>query len=732
MATQDQGGQDQGSAADISAEKVGALLDPKNVVIIGASDRPGSWTTRVWRNLARYGYEKPVYPYNPRRDEVWDTKCYKSLEDLPEAPDHLVVLVPAKAVPGVLREAAAAGARSATVMTSGFDEIGTEEGRAFGHDLRAVIEETGLAVSGPNCLGNMAASSAMVTMPDDRPQVVERGPVAIVGQSGGLAMAIKRTLEERGVNTGYVVTSGNEAGLTTADYIRFFTKDKDTKVILSYLEGIHDREGFLAACREARAAGKPVIIMKLGTSERGRGAALAHTGALAGSAEAFDAVAGAAGAIRVGTLDDVVEVTEYMLHAKLPGGTGVGAITFSGGLRGLILDAAERNGLSVPALSPDTQATLESMLGAGSAVGNPLDGGFGVLTSEDTYRNCIQLVLDDPNIDILVLQEELMREAGSDRKEQYLRMVEDLVQTAKKPIAYVSMISYGLTEYSRGMRAELMHLPFLQEVDKGLRAIGSVMTYAQGARRAAAELPAQTDAEAEAAARVREIAVGADGPRSLSEPESKALLAAYGIGVPAEEVVSSAEDAVAAAKHIGLPVVLKGVSDSLAHKTEAGAVLVGLATEDAVREGFAAIHANVAKAAPGVTLDGILVAAQVRGGLELAIGINNDPEVGPVVMFGQGGTALELYGDVALAAPELDAAGAEALIARTKAGKLLAGFRGGPAYDSAAVAGAIQAVGRIARDLGDCLEALDVNPFVVLPDSGGGFALDGLVVVRGG
>ncbi|MEE8515184.1 MAG: CoA-binding protein, partial [Alphaproteobacteria bacterium] len=548
-----------------SVEMVAALLDPRNVVLVGASDRPGSWTTRVWRNLHRYNYPKPVFPLNPGRDEIWDVKCFKSMAELPEAPDHLVILVPAKAVAGVLRDGAAAGARSATVFSSGFDEIGSEEGRGFGDQLRAAIQETGLAVSGPNCLGNLAAASSFVTMPDDRPQVLERGPVAIVGQSGGLAMAIKRTLEERGVNTGYVVTSGNEAGLTTADYIRFFTADEDTRVIVSYLEAIHDREGFLEACRAARGAGKPVVVMKLGTSEDGRTAALAHTGGLAGSIAAFDAVAGAAGAIRVGTLDDVVEVTEYMLHARLPDGPGLGAITFSGGLRGLMLDAAERQGLRFPPLSEKSQTTLEGMLGAGSAVGNPLDGGFGVLTSTETYRRAIELVLGDPNIDVLLLQEELMREPGSDRKEEYLRMVEGMAAKAKKPIAYVSMISYGLTDYSRAMRAELPHLAFLQETDKSLRALKSVADYVASRGLGEASTRAPAAEEVAACERVREAAAGAGAgvPHPLSEPDSKALLAAYGIAVPDEAVVASADEAVKAARDLGFPVVLKAVSDAL-------------------------------------------------------------------------------------------------------------------------------------------------------------------------
>lgn len=718
-------------AAANGAEKVAALLAPRNVVIVGASDRPGSWTARVWRNLHRYDFPHPIFPLNPKREEIWDVRCYKAMADLPEPPDHLVVLVPAKAVAGVLRDGAAAGARSATVFTSGFDEIGDEEGRALGDALRAAIGETGLAVSGPNCLGNIAARSALMTMPDDRPQRMEPGPVSIVGQSGGLAMAIKRTLEDRGIQTGYVVTSGNEVGLTTADYIRFFTGDPDTRIILSYLEGIHDRDGFLSACRAARAAGKPVVVMKLGTSEAGRGAALAHTGALAGSIAAFDAVAGAAGAIRVGTLDDMVEVTEYLLHAALPKGGGLGAITFSGGLRGLMLDAAERNGLAFTPLAERSQATLEGMLGAGSAVGNPLDGGFGVLTSKETYLRTIETMLADPGVDVLILQEELMREPGSKRKEEYLAMAEGIAQKAEKPIAYVSMISYGMNDYSRTMREGLPHLPFLQEVDKSLRALKAVISYAGGAPGGGDSGRAPTDAERAAAEKVRARASGAEGPVTLSEPESKALLAAYGIGLPPERLATDADSAVAAAREIGFPVVLKAVSAELAHKTEAGAVLVGLADEDAVRAGFDTVMGNVAKAAPDVALDGILVAKVVPGGLELALGIHNDAEAGPVVMFGQGGVGLELFGDVAFAAPDLDREAAAALIGRTKAARLLDGFRGQNSFDRAAVEGALVALGRIARDLSDVIEAVDVNPFVALPGGGGGAALDGLVVLQG-
>ncbi len=719
------------SEADVSVEKVGALLAPRNVVIVGASDKPGNWTPRVHRNLKRYNFPGPIYPLNPGRDEVWGETCYRSFADLPEKPDHVVVLAPAKTVAATLREAAAAGARSATVMTSGFDETSTEAGRALGAELRRAIAETGLAVSGPNCMGNLAAAQAFVTVPDDRPQQVEPGPVAIVGQSGGIVTAIKRTLEERGIVVGTLVTSGNEAGLNGADYVHYFARDPGTKVIVCYLELVRDRDKFLAACRAARAAGKAVVVAKLGTSGEGRAAALAHTGKLAGSAQAFDAVAGAAGAIRVTTLDDVVEVVEYLMHARVPKGTGLGVITLSGGLRGLLIDAAARNGVSFAALAPETLAKLHEYMGAGSIVSNPLDGGYAVLSSQENYLRSIDIMLSDPNVDMLLMQEELAREAGSARKEANLRGAEQVAARAGKPISYVSMISYGLTDYARNLRNDLPHLPFLQEADKAMRAVRAIFDHVD---RGAPELrdPAPSPEVKAVTARIRAIAAAATAPITLSEPDSKALLAAYGVPVAREAVVGGADEAVVAAQKIGFPVVLKAVSGALPHKTEAGAVLVGLKDADAVRAGHATILANVAKAKPGLALDGVLVAEMVTGGTELALGIANDPEVGPVVMFGGGGIALELYGDVAFADPALDTAAAERLIGRTKAARLIAGYRGQPALDRGSVAAVLVALGRIARELGDVIEAVDVNPFVARAAGKGAVALDALVVVKAG
>lgn len=707
----------EGSIAE-SRAKVEALLNPKNVVILGATDKPGNWPQRVWRNLKRYNFAGAIYPFNPGREAVWDTRCYRNFAELPEAPDHLVVLIPAHAVPDALLDGAKAGARSATVMTSGFDEA--ENAAELSARLKRVIAETGLAVSGPNCLGNLHAPASLMTMPDDRPQKLAQGPVAIIGQSGGIAMAIKRTLEERGIDSGSAITSGNETGLTTADYIAYFAQSPGVKVIVSYLESVHDTDAFLSACRLARANNKPVIVVKLGASDDGRAAALAHTGRLAGSMEAFDAVAGAAGVMRVANLDAVVEAVEYCVHAPLPKGSGLGAITFSGGLRGMLLDAAAAHGLAFAPLSAEIRRKMEELVSVGTIIGNPMDAGFAALTSQDAYLNCIETLLGDPRIDLLLLQEELPRGPGTERKESNLRAVNAIAARVNKPIAFVTMISHGLTDYSRALRADLPNLVFLQEIDKSLATARSIIDYAtQPAIVPAAAISKHKTKTAKALAK---LPAGA-----LSEVDSKSLLRPYGITPPKEAIAHNEREAAAIAKGIGFPVVAKAVSAALAHKSEAGAVKVALTKPVAVRAAYAGLAGLVAKRAR-VVLDGVLIAEQVSDGLELVLGVHRDPEMGPVILFGAGGVNLELHRDVALAGLPLDEAGANALIARTRVAHLIAGYRGKPVYDKKALVKALLGLSQFAMDAGARLQSVDINPFLLRRR--GGVALDALVVLR--
>jgi acetyltransferase len=713
-----------------SRDKVAALVAPRNVVIVGASDRPGNWALRSWRNLQRYGFPGNIHLINPRRGEILGQRCYPDFKSLPEPPDHLLIVVPAPAVPELLVEGAAAGARSATVLSSGFGEAFDADGAVLGTRLRETIARTGLGVSGPNCMGNICKPARLVSLTEDRELDLTPGPVALVGQSGGVMIFVNHALEERGLPVRYLITSGNEAGLQVADYIAFFASEPELKVIIVYVEAVADLEKFKAACRLARAAGKAVVAIKLGQSEAGRSAALAHTGSLAGTVAAFDAVAADIGVVRADNLDDAVELTELLAYTGDVKGRRLGAVTLSGAYRGLMLDAAERNHMVFPTLAPETIAKLEKVLGVGSLISNPIDGGFGVLQSADTYRICIDALQQDPNLDMVILQEPLPREAGSTRREQYIRLANAYVaEGAAKPIAFITMNSHGQTDYSRALRQSVPHVSFLQEANKTLRVIEAVVRRNEAEALAAPDAVARSNPVSSALKdELRERARAAEASFALDEVQSKALLAAYGMPIAREAVAQTAADAVAAAQRIGFPVVLKAVSAKLLHKSDVGAVALNLPDAAAVETAWREIETNLSRHGATDGVSGMLVSEMVRGGLEVVLGLHRDPEMGLVAMVGSGGVLLELVRDVAFAAPPITPAKARDMIGRTHAGRLIAGFRGAAPLDLGTLVQALVALGRLAGDLADLIESVDINPFLLKQD--GGVALDALVVVR--
>ena len=420
--------------------------------------------------------------------------------------------------------------------------------------------------------------------------------------------------------------------------------------------------------------------------------------------------------------------SELLVHTGAPGGRRLGAITLSGAFRGLLYDAAERNGLQFPKLADATLAKLNAILGVGSLVSNPIDGGFGVLSSDDNYKASIAALQADPNIDMILIQENLPREPGSDRAERYIHTVEAIVAGgAPKPIAIITPVSHSQSDYSRALRAQVPHVSFLLEVNKSLRAIASVARRDELERLAApsakvASTPAESCRSSVACGCWQKMA----RPRS-TRSSRKQLIRAYGIPTPTEIAVQSPDDAVKAARQIGYPVVLKAVAAKLLHKSDAGAVALHLADDDAVRAAYARIADNVRRA--GIeSLDAMLVCQQISGGLELVLGLNRDPEMGLVVMAGSGGVLLELTKDVAFAAPPITREKARAMIERTHAARLMRGYRSSRVLDADAAIDALVALGRIADDLANVVQSIDINPFVVLPR--GGFALDALFVSR--
>ncbi|MEN3288722.1 MAG: hypothetical protein V7634_3022 [Bradyrhizobium sp.] len=703
-------------------KSVHAMLHPRNIVLVGATDKPGNYAERIWNNLTKYGYEGGLFPVNAKRDTVWGVPCYKDLASLPEPPDHVIVLVPARFAVQVIREAAAAGARSATIVTSGFSELQDEDSQRLAAELQQAVRETGLAVTGPNCLGNLSAGEKLFTNIDDRIVTMEQGPVAIAGQSGAIVMAIRQTLEDRGVGVGYMVTTGNEAGLETPDLMTYFAADPSIRVIVVYLEGVRNTKAFREACKAARAAGKPVIALKLGSSEGGRAAAMAHTGALAGSIETFDAIATREGVIRVQGLDQLIETTECFVHAASPKGDRLAAVTLSGGKRGLLIDAFYAAGLNFAPPSKAASVELAAMLGPGSIVGNPLDAGFAAVVDPTVYMRAIQIMIDDPDTDIVIIDAE-MPKAPHELRERNLRRVNEMAGEAGKPVIYVSAMSIGFTDFTKELRKTLPDITVLQGLDRAVSAIKSLIDYAS--------LPKQvpdisSSSKPTARAALEKILKQAKGA-ALDEVASKKLLKAYGIPTSKEAVAQSTSEAIKIAKTIGFPVVAKVVSPDILHKSDIGGVVLDLKTPAEVGRAFSEITARVAKLKGKPKIEGILIAQQVKADLELVIGASRDAEMGPVVLFGSGGLDIELMKDVALSGAPLDEAEARALISRTKAGVKIKGYRGRPALHEASVVKALVGLSNLIADAGSRIASIDINPFLVNTKTG--IAVDALIVL---
>ncbi len=709
-------------ASDI-VKSIHAMLHPRNIVLVGATDKPGNYAERIWNNLIKYQYEGGLYPVNAKRETIWGVPCYKDFASLPDKPDHVLVLVPARFAVQVIRDAAAAGARSATIVTSGFSELQDDESQRLAAELQQAIRETGLAVSGPNCLGNLSAGEKLFTNIDDRVVTMEAGPVAIAGQSGAIVMAIRQALEDRGVGVGYMVTTGNEAGLETPDLMAYFAADPSIRVIVVYLEGVRNTKVFREACKAARAAGKPVIALKLGTSEGGRAAAMAHTGALAGSIETFDAISTREGVIRVRGLDELIETTECFVHADPPKAARLAAVSLSGGKRGLLIDAFHSAGLSFAPLSEDATDKLAQMLGPGSIVGNPLDAGFAAVVDPTVYMRSIKIMIDDPDTDIVIIDAELPK-APHELRERNLRIVNEMAGAASKPVVYISAMSIGFTEFTKGLRKSLPHIAVMQGLDRAVGAIKSLIDYAS-LRKEVPDIVSSSSASARAA--LERTLKGAKGA-ALDEVASKKLLKAYGIPVSKEEIAQTAAEAVKIAKKIGFPVVAKVVSADILHKSDIGGVVLNLNSAAEVKKAFNDITARVKKLKNKPVLEGILIAQQVRAELELVVGASLDAEMGPVVLFGTGGVDIELMKDVALAGAPLDEAEAKELINRTKAGVKLKGYRGKPALHEASAVKALVGLSNLMADAGTRIASIDVNPFLINAKTG--VAVDGLIVLN--
>src|SRR5215207_2937943 len=698
---------------------VESLLRPKSIAIVGASDNVGPGFN-AWNALQYVGYQGEVYLVNPNKPELFGRRTYASLTDIPESIDAAFISVQAERVVEIARQAAAKQVGGLAILSSGFGEAG-EGGAQAQRDLAEVAAQHGLAVCGPNCLGLLNFAGGTALFGTSLPEHVERGGVAAIVQSGSVGIALLNAA--RGLGLSYLITSGNEAVTTAADYLETIVEETCVRTIILFAEQIKKPQKFIATVRRARELGKPVIVLKSGRSEKSQAAVMAHTGAVAGSVEACDAALRAAGAIQVFSLDQLIETAVLVSKTPAPAKPGVGVLSLSGGEIALALDAAEQASVKLPAAAP-VEVELTKLLPRFANIANPLDLTWAGLYDPEVARGCARVLGAHDEIGSLVLLQDAPRGLGPQQAGRYSRLLTAVAAGAKQvglPLVAVSNLSGEIHPDLAGAAQEA-GVAYLRGTEEGFRALGRYAEWAAGPVRTPA-LPNGDAARSSAGSKLARLS-----GQAPSEQEARDILAPYGIAGPVERLASTIDEAVAVAEAIGFPIVLKCLVEGIVHKTEAGLVAVGITSVDAV---VASARRMLGRAEAGGRVLGLLLQEQIRPVAELFVGARIDRDFGPVVAVGAGGILVELYRDVAVRLAPLDEAGALEALGSTRAAKLLDGFRGSPQGDARAAARAISAVSRFAADFASSISEVEVNPLAVLAEGHGCKALDcALVMAR--
>lgn len=697
-------------------ETLRALISPRSIAVIGASDDPTRIGGRPLGYMLRSGFQGPLWPVNPRREVVQGLPAFASVDALPEAPDACIVAVPAAAVPETLEACAAKGAKAAVVFSSGFAEMG-EEGRAAQDRVRAIARAGGIRVLGPNCLGVfnahngwIATFSSSVEREPPRP-----GPVAIASQSGAYGSHAFALLRMRGVETGVMVTTGNEADVDLADCIGYLVRDEHTKVICAYAEGIRDGEALRQALADAAAAQKPVIFMKVGRSKVGAAAAASHTAALAGSDRVYDGLFAQYGVMRVDSTDQFLDAAYAAAQGRFPAGDRLGIMTISGGVGVQMADSAEDLGLAVPEMPAAAQQTLKALLPY-AAVRNPVDVTAQAFNDLSLVGTNLRLMLEQGGYDVVVAFFTVVAGSRAMADALVATLAETRAAFADRAIILSLVASPEIVrKYEDG------GYPVYEDPTRAVAAAAALTRFGRFFARPVEPAPP---------------AIPGGAPqvpaRMLAEHEATDLLEAWGVPFVARRLARSADEAAAAAAAIGGRVVLKIASTDIPHKTEVGGVIVGVEGPDAVRAGYATLVERVGQARPDAAVEGVIVAAMAPDGVEAVIGVHRDPTFGPVVMVGLGGVLIEVLEDVAFRLAPFGVAEARRMIASLKGAKVFAGVRGAPPADVEALADLLARVSVFAAAEADRVDSVDLNPVRVLPAGQGVVALDALIVAATG
>jgi acetyl coenzyme A synthetase (ADP forming)-like protein len=679
------------------------FFEPRSVAVIGASRRRGSIGGELFRNVVQADFTGAAYPVNRDGSAVAGVRGYRSVGEIPDQIDLAVVCVPAAAVIDAVDDALRSSVRALVVISAGFAETG-REGAERQDALLALVRAHGARLIGPNCLGIAVAGPNLNATFAGR--AAPPGNIGFSSQSGALGLALLEAAVTRGIGLSGFVSIGNKADVSTNDLLEWWEDDEATEAILLYVESFGNPRRFGRLARRV-ARSKPILALKSGTSASGQRAASSHTAALAGSEAAVDALFHQAGVIRATSLEELVDATVLLSGQPRLAGRSVGILTNAGGLGILCADACEAVGLDIPSLGEDTVAALRAFLPAEASVANPVDM-LGGATAE-TYAAALPLLIGDPGIDAVIV---LFVPAVSATADEIGEAVARAAGTpgVDKPVLATIMSSEGIPAALRNSSP----VAAFAYPESAARALGRAAERAEWLRRPQGTVPALESIDRDAAEAVVMRALETTDDAWLDPRNTRELLEAYGIPLVPERVAGSADEAVQAARDLGLPVVVKTALPG-AHKTELGGIALDLADEAAVREATERIGAPV------------VLQPMIAGGAELLAGIVQDAVFGPLVAFGPGGVHAELIGEATFRIAPLTNIDAEELVTDGKAGRLVAGYRGAPPADAAALIDLVHRLSRLGEDLPAVAE-LDLNPVLALPD--GCVAVDARVRVR--
>jgi acetate---CoA ligase (ADP-forming) len=697
------------------------LLHPRSIAIVGASERPSVGRTLV-EALDGIGFRGDVYPVNPRYESLLGRRCYASVADLPHDVDVLAFCVNHARVLEHMQPAADRGVGAAVIFDGGFAEADAE-GRKRQEAIAAVCREASIALCGPNCMGVISPhvpSLVYIQALHDPTRLA--GNVGLISQSGSICIGLLTDCRRFGWSQ--VISSGNEAVVPAVDFLEYLVDDPATRVIAMFLETVREPERFVAALDRSADRGKPVVVLKVGRSERTRRAISSHTGGLAGEARVFSAMLRAHRAIEVADMDELTEVIAACQAERWPRGRRLAVMTASGGQAELILDLAGTANLQLPPLAPASRTEVERVVGRITGDGNPLDA-WGNGDFATNFPHGLRVLGSDPGYDAIAFCTDGFDDQPMGSPARALDYGKTLVEGAQQSAKPFYLMTTRSGVFRRDVAA------FLREhgiaVIGGTRAgLGAVDRLARWSEPLAAPRVASGGGGA-----IQAMQKGRVRP-TIHEHDAKRLLAAVGLPVVREQVVTSLDDARGAAKTIGYPVALKVVSDAIPHRSDVGLVAVGLRDETELDAGWDRLSRRVDDLGRRKDVSGFLIQEMAHGILEVFAGVSRDPDFGLVLAFGAGGVLIEALDDVALRPLPLRAGDAQGMIAETRVATLLGGFRGRPPGDVGALARALETIGDFAWAERESLGELDVNPIVVGGTSAGCVVVDALIVPRAG